>query len=208
MSFTPAPRWLSLTLAALCVGVGLSALAMIGVAAFVCLKPAWLVIGFESVAFIAAAIGVQQARARLTDAPGLALGSIALVFGPAAFLAWLSVQGRFQVGGQIDSVSITPWLAGRVAAGLAVGAMGAHLVLRRNPRSRHYLLRSAMAAAPLVVGAGVALFIMRSGAAASFATLPGIVSGLILTVVGLLAVILVSATLHCLIRAFEMGRDA
>jgi hypothetical protein len=53
-----------------------------------------------------------------------------------------------------------------------------------------------------------ALFIMRSGAASTLATLPGIVTGLILTVVGLLAVILVSRRSICLIRAFEMGRDA
>lgn len=208
MTFPPAPRWLTLTLAAICVGVGLSAIAMIAVAAFVCLKPAWLVIGFEVVALVAAVLGLLQARARLVDAPGLALGGIALVFGPAAFLAWLSVQGRFQVGGAVDSVSITPWLAGRVAAGVLVGAMAAFLVLGRNVRSRYYLVRSALAAAPLAIGGGIALVVMRSGAAASLASMPGIVTGMILTVVGLLAVILVSASLHCLIRAFEMGRDA
>ena len=208
MTFPPAPRWISLTLAALCVGVGLSSLAMIGLAAFACLKPAWLVVGFEAVAVVAAVIGLAQSRARLIDAPGLALGGIALAFGPAAFLAWLSVQGRLQVGGEIDSISITPWLVGRLAAGLVVGAMAAWLVLRRNPRSRHYLVRSAAAAAPLAVGAALALVVMRTGGATPLASLPGIVTGLILTVVGLVAVILLSATLHCLIRAFEMGRDA
>ena len=208
MTFPPAPRWITLTLVATCAGVGLSAIAMIAVAAFVCLKPAWLVIGFEVVALVAAVLGLLQARARLVDAPGLALGGIALVFGPAAFLAWLSVQGRFQVGGQVDSVSITPWLAGRLAAGLLVGAMAAFLVLGRNVRSRHYLVRSALAAAPLAIGGAAAVVLMRSGAAASLASMPGIVTGMILTVVGLIAVILVSASLHCLIRAFEMGRDA
>jgi hypothetical protein len=208
MTFPPAPRWLTLTLAAICVGVGLSAIAMIAVAAFVCLKPAWLVIGFEVVALVAAVLGLLQARARLVDAPGLGLGGIALVFGPAAFLAWLSVQGRFQVGGQVDSVSITPWLAGRLAAGLLVGAMAAFLVLGRSVRSRYYLVRSAVAAAPLAIGGAAFLILMRTGAGASLATMPGIVTGMILTVVGLVAVILVSASLHCLIRAFEMGRDA
>lgn len=208
MTFPPAPRWITLTLVATCAGVGLSAIAMIAVAAFVCLKPAWLVIGFEVVALVAAVLGLLQARARLVDAPGLALGGIALVFGPAALLAWLSVQGRFQVGGQVDSVSITPWLAGRLVAGALVGVIGAFLVLGRNVRSRYYLVRSALAAAPLAVGGAVGLVVMRSGAAAGLATLPGIVTGMIVTVVGLVAVILVSASLHCLIRAFEMGRDA
>lgn len=208
MTFPPAQRWLSLILAVTCAGVGLSALAMIAVAAFVCLKPAWLVIGFEAVAVVAAAIGLREARSRLVDAPGLALACIALVFGPAAFLAWLSVRGKLEVGGAVDSVSITPWLAGRLSAAVLVAAIGAFLVLRRNPRSRHYLTRSALAAAPLAIGGVVAVILMRSGAAASVAALPGIVTGMGLTVVGLVAVILISASLHCLIRAFEMGRDA
>ena len=71
MTFPPAPRWITLTLVATCAGVGLSAIAMIAVAAFVCLKPAWLVIGFEVVALVAAVLGLLQARARLVDAPGL-----------------------------------------------------------------------------------------------------------------------------------------
>jgi hypothetical protein len=207
MTFPPAQRWLSVILAVTCAGVGLSALAMISVAAFVSLKPAWLVIGFEAVAVVAALLGLREARARLVDAPGLSLGCVALVFGPAAFLAWLSVRGKLEVGGSVDSVSITPWLAGRLAAAALVGAIGAFLVLGRNPRSIHYLKRSAWAATPLAIGGVVAFVLMRTGAAAFVASLPGIVTGMVLTVVGLIAVILVSATLHCLIRAFEMGRD-
>lgn len=207
MTFPPAPRWLVVTLAAICIGVGLSAVAMIAVAGFAVLKPAWLVIGFEAVALVAAALGLREARARLVDAPGLALGGIALVFGPAAFLAWLSVRGKLEVGGAIDSVSISPWLAGRLAAAMLVAAMGAFLVLRRNPRSVHYLKRSAMAATPLAIGGAVAVVLMRSGAAAFVGSLPGIVTGMVLIVVGLIAVILVSAAVHCLIRAFELGRQ-
>lgn len=206
MNCSPTPKWLNLTTMALCLLTAVSAAGMAIASVAIAEKPAWLVLGFEVVTIVACVLGVLFGRGRFNHAPGLALASIAGTIGVGAFLGWLSVQGRLQVKGSEFPIVLMPLLMGRAGVAVLIGLFAGYLVLRRNPRSRRYLLTSAITGISLLGVLGV-LVMVRGTLARLAESLPGVLTAAGATIVGLLCVILISSCVHCLIRAFEMGRD-
>ncbi|MCX5689419.1 MAG: hypothetical protein NTV94_06470, partial [Planctomycetota bacterium] len=160
----------------------------------------------EAVTIVAAVLGVLFGRGKFNQGHGLALASIAGTIGIAAFLGWLSVQGRLQVKGSEIPIVLLPLLMGRMGVAALIGSFAAYLVLRRNPQSRRYMFTSAMTGGSLIGVLGV-LFVLRGRLVSLADSLPGVVTAAGATIVGLLCVILISSSVHCLIRAFEMGRE-
>jgi hypothetical protein len=86
-----------------------------------------------------------------------------------------------------------------------LGLIGALLVLSRNPRSWAYAWKAGLAGGPIVILAAVYV-LRRSIITGALASMPGWMAGMIGTLGGVLAVVLISASVHCLVRAFELGR--
>jgi hypothetical protein len=202
----PLPKLLSLTIALLCAAVGLSAAAFGIAALFIGEKPFWMIVGFEIVTVVASVLGVMFARGRFQDGQGLALACVAGCFGAGAFLAWLSVQGRIQVKGSDATIGLNGWLMARLAAAAVLAAIGAFAVLRRNPASVGYVIRAMLTGGPVVLGAAL-VFMARGSLAGALQGVPAWLLSIAVGVLGIGAVALLSASGHCLIRAFEMGRQ-
>ncbi|MBL9001529.1 MAG: hypothetical protein JNK25_10385 [Phycisphaerae bacterium] len=200
----PLPKLLMLTVALLCGAVGLSAAVFGIVSLLVGAKPFWMIFGFELVTIVASALGVIFARGRFQEGQGMALACIAASMAVAAFLAQLSVQGQLQLKDG-STISLKGWLVARLGAALILGAIGAYAVLVRHPRSRGYVLRAVLTGGPVAAGALIALG-ARGHVESAMKAMPGWLSSTMIGVVGLLAVVLLSACGHCLVRAFEFGR--
>ena len=120
----------------------------------------------------------------------------------AAGLGW---QGA---GRQLFSVSLTPILGGRVLASMVLGAIGAWTVLARDKRSLRLAFVGALLILPVLIGAGA---VFHPTGRRILDTVMGTSPGMqFLVAVGGFAVVavLLSAGLHLLIRAFEMGRTS
>lgn len=206
MNDSTTPRWFNLSLGLVCALVAISCVGMAVAAMALSEKPAWLILGFEVVSLVAGVVGLLFAGGRFRDASGLTLGGVAVTIAVGAFLAWLSVQGNLQVKGRELPVSLSGWLAARIAAAMLIGLAGAVLVLRRNPASGGYVARSLFCGVPLLIIAGGG-YLLRSRVASAVDSLPGLVTAIAGLLLGLLFIVLLSASLHCLIRAFECGRE-
>jgi len=202
----PLPRIVSLTIALLCGAVGLSAVAFGIAALFVGEKPFWMIVGFEIVTLVAAVLGVLFARGKFQDGQGLALACVAGCFGVGAFLAWLSVQGRLQIRGGDSTIGLNGWLLARLGAAGLIAALGAFAVLRRNPASVGYMIRATLAGGPVILIAALAV-LARGSLTGAAQNVPVWLISVVAGVLGIGAVVLLSACGHCLIRAFELGRQ-
>jgi hypothetical protein len=183
--------------------VGLSALGL-GVGAVVAgPQVVWVLLGFEVVTLAAAVIGVFFALGRFQEAPGLALASVAGTFFVAAVLGYVG-SGR-QLPLAEGGIPLKGMLLARVSAALLVGAAGAGLVLARDRRSWGYLIKSAALGGPVLLALGVyaARPVQVRGA---LDALPGWLVAVGLIVAGLLGIVMVSASVHLLVRAFELGK--
>lgn len=194
-------RLLALTLgiliaasALICAGLALAPLLSSGQ------RPAWLLFGFELVVLVAAVIAVLFGRGRFAEAPGMALACVA----GTVFLG--SAMGWQAAGRQLGGVSLTPFLAGRVAVSLVLGAAAAACVLSRDRQAWRLAALGTLLALP-VLGALAAVALPAGRRALENAIGPSV--GLQAAVgVGAFLVLggLLSASVHILVRAFEMGR--
>lgn len=183
--------------------VALSALGLGLGAVFIAPKVVWVLLGFEVVTLVAAVLGLLFALGRFQDGQGLALACIAGTFFIAAVLGFVGA-GR-QLPTADGGIPLKGLLLGRIGAALLLGGVGAGLVLMRDRRSWGYLGRSAALGGPVVLALGA--YIVSPGKVTGLlGSLPGWALGLGLTVAGLLAVVMVSASVHLLVRAFELGR--
>jgi hypothetical protein len=187
----------------LCGVVLLSAVGMIVASLFLVDKPVWVVFGFETVIAIACALGILFALGRFQDGQGLALACVAGTIFVGSFLGWLGTQHHLTTSR--GNIPLNTWLLGRVGAAAVLGFVGALLVLSRNPRSWSYVARAAVTGGPVVALLGV--YVLRpSAVSGALSRLPGWAVGIMGTLGALVAVALISASVHCLIRAFELGR--
>lgn len=204
----PLPKLVRLVVGALCVAVFLSALVTAAAGAFLAVNTPWILIGFELVVIVAAVIGILLALGRLPEGQGLAILCVAGTFPFAAFCSWLSLAPTHELVLNPDKpgVSLTTWAMARAGAGTLLGLIAAFAVLRRQPgRSIGYLLRAALAIAPVAILAAImklAPGILRSAADA----LPDWLGAAIAVIGALLALVLISISAHCVIRSFEAGR--
>jgi hypothetical protein len=160
----------------------------------------WAMFGFEVVCAVAAALGVLVGLGRYASGPGLALACIAGTILVASRLGW-------QAGGrQIAGVSLSPLLAARGAAGLALGLAGIAVVLGRRPGAWRTAFIGGLLILPVAAGA-VALLVPagRQAVGSWLGTSPAFIFG-VAVVAFLGATALLAAGVHLVIRAFEMGR--
>jgi hypothetical protein len=197
------PKSVRLVIGVLCGAVALSALALAGAALFAGPKVNWVLLGFESVTLVSAILGLLFARGKFQDGQGLTMACVAGTVFVAAVLGYLGSKGNLVTNG--GDVSLKFYLLARVGCACGLGVIGAGLVLSRNTRSWNYLWRSVAAGLPVVAVVG-AYVLSPGGVRGVLSKFPGWVAGIGLTVGGLLAVVLISACVHCLIRAFEMGK--
>jgi hypothetical protein len=198
-----APKLVRLVVGVLCAAVGLSALGLGLGAAFAGPKVVWVLLGFEVVTLAAGVIGVLFALGRFREAPGLALACVAGTFFVAAVLGYVG-SGR-QLPLAEGGIALKGMLLARLAAAMVVGGGGGGLVLARDRRSWGYLIKSAALGGPVLLALGVyaASPVRVRGALDS---LPGWLVAVGLIVGGLLGIVMVSASVHLLVRAFELGK--
>jgi hypothetical protein len=199
-----APKLVSLFVGIVCALVLLSSLGMIVASTVLVEPPVWVLFGFEVVVAIAMVLGILFARGKYQDGQGLALACVAGTIAVGSFLGWLGAQHHLTMrsGGV---VSLTGWLMARLLAAAVLGGLASLLVLSRNPRSWSYMLKAAMAGGPLLLV--MAVYALKPAALSSaMNAMPGWLAGMVGTVGAIAAVVLISASVHCLIRAFELGR--
>lgn len=195
-------------LAALIVGVavGLSAVggAVLALAPLLAAdqRPAWLLFGFELTILVAAAIAVLFGRGRFADAPGMALACVAGTILLGSAMGWQSA------GREVGGIALTPFLLARAAAAATLGLCAAACVLSRVPGGRAWrtAILGASLGAPVIAAAG--LIVIPAGRRALYVALgpsPGLQTALGLVAFVVLGICL-SASVHLLVRAFEMGR--
>lgn len=181
----------------------LSALGVGGMALVQGAQPYWLLVGMEVCIVLAGVFAGLFFRGKCSDGPALAILCIAGTVFAAGFLSWLSVRGGMTLKGD-RTVSLQFVMLARVAIAAALVALASFEVLRRNTRSRGFLLRAVATGVPLAIVAGS----MYAGRQA-LATQQAVPAWIVWTVVSIAVVVamgLLCACGHFLIRAFEMGR--
>src|SRR3954465_10295691 len=133
---------------------------MIVATTMISVKPIWLMFGFEIVIAVATVLGLQFALGRYQDGQGLALACVAGTIAVGSVLGWIGAQRHLTTSH--GDISLNAWLLGRLAAALALGAVGAVFVLSRNQRSWWHLIKAALLGGPIVMLA--AAYVVKPGA--------------------------------------------
>jgi membrane protein YdbS with pleckstrin-like domain len=186
-----------------CAAALLSALGVLVMALFMGAQPYWLVVGMELCIAMAGVFGLLFVRGRFAEGPALALLCVAGTIFAAGFLSWLAVRSGIKLKGD-KSVSLTSLMFARVAISAALVALASVEVLRRNRRSLGLLARAAATGVPLAIIAGG----LYAGwaALASQQVVPAWIVWTLVSVAVVVAMALLCACGHFVIRAFEMGR--
>jgi len=125
----PPPRWISLLVTLLS---GLTALwALVGAILSVTLAPTpiWTLLGFETVIAVSGVLGVFLGLGKYREAPALALICVAGAILVGSFLGYRGSAGA------IGTLSLKPWIMGRLAVGLTLALLAALTVLVRSRKS-------------------------------------------------------------------------
>ena len=198
----PLSKSVRLFVAALSAAIVLSAVAM-GVAALTLTDvPIWVLFGFELVIALCGVVGLLFASGRFQEGQGLALICIAGGIAVSAVLGYVGAVSS--LGGGVPDYLKPTLFARLAAAGLYTGA-ASWAVLSRNPSSWSYAARAAVAGVPLLAVA-VAAVVGRQSLGPALATLPSWAKTAGAGLGFVIAIVLVCACGHCLIRAFELGR--
>jgi hypothetical protein len=197
------PKLLLLVIGLISSAVAFSAIGTIAAFLLAGPHPVWFLFGFELVIAITAPMGMLFAMGRFQDGQGLGLACLSGTIAVGSLLGWMGAD-RHLITSHGD-ISLKFWLAGRLAAAAALGAMGVWLVLSRNQRSWYYLIRAAACGLPLAGLLCVYVF-GRGALGRAVGAIPGWITGTLGAVGAVVAIALISAGVHCLIRAFEMGR--
>ncbi|TVQ61115.1 MAG: hypothetical protein EA378_09705 [Phycisphaerales bacterium] len=196
------PKPLRLVALAVSVAVAISSLLLGGAMVYGALfegDPNWPGIGFEAIILVAALFGVGVGLNRFREGPAMAL---ACVIGVVVVGSGL---GRLTEVQNPAAVLTDAWFLARMAAGFALTACVAIAVVGRHPNGWKTLgiglgLLGLLAAISIGVYTGRGLLSGGGGAAAAVGK----------TVFALVVVLLISALLcasvHYLVRAFELGR--
>ena len=171
-------------------------------------KPVFTLVGFETIAMISGVVGVLVATGRLKEGPALAFAMIAGVVFAGTVLGYLSATGQrdfLRPNGKLGSIPMGLWLHGRVLATLALGAVATLMVLTRDRRSIGLFIRGVICGVPVLL---LLLALWKFGLGGGGQHGNGEVVRIVGVLVGgVLALALISASGHYLIRAFEVSRD-
>src|SRR5262249_6452882 len=137
-----APKLVRMFVGALCAVVFLSALGMMAASTLLVTKPVWVLFGFEFVIAVATVLGILFAAGKFQEGQGLALACVAGTITVGSFLGWLGAQRHLATSH--GDIPLNGWMLGRMGAAAVIALVGAWLVLSRNPRSKSYVLRSAL----------------------------------------------------------------
>ncbi len=167
----------------------------------------WLALGFEGLTIVAGVFGVLAGLGRFRSSHSMALFCV----GGAALAA--SVLGFVAAGlapSQSPRVILramlgdAPYAARLLSSALLIFLSGLILVLRRPRESGRYLTLSIALGAPVLIGA--AIWIAAPGVKAAYAAWPSIAKATLLFALFFIVSGLISTSLHCLIRALEVGK--
>lgn len=197
----PALRTLTLVLSG---AVMVHAAAMAAFALLAISKPIWILLGFELVVMVGAAIGVSIGLGRFREGQGLAAICVGGTVAVASFLAWLTTS-KISLPMPSAPTIIRMYLLTRLAVGLWFALLAAFMVLTRSRESWKFIRGAIVTGVPLVL-----LLVAAVKFQGQFQTWLSSTSGAVQTFVAL-GLFVVSCTLvslcgHFIIRAFEMGR--
>jgi len=198
------PKPVRLAVGLLCAALALSGLALAGAAVGIAPKVNWVLLGFEIVMATAGVMGVLFAFGKFQDAPGLALASVAGTVFVAAVLGYFGSDRRI-VTSSGGEVPLKWFLVSRVLAAVRDRRVGAMIVLLRSRKSLSYLAKAALTGGPVLL-VGAAYVIAPGRVRGALGALPGWATLVALGMAGVVGIVLISASIHLLIRAFEEGR--
>ena len=192
------------------VGAGLLALAALvsalGVAGIALLRgaqPYWLLVGMEACIVMAGVFGVLFLRRKFDAGPAMTLLCIAGTVFAAGFLSWLAVRSGIKLQGD-RSIDVKMVMLARVGIAAALVALASFEVLRRNRQSIGLIGRAVATGVPLAIIVG-GLYVGRE-ALASQQAVPAWIVWTLVSISVVIAMGLLCACGHFVIRAFEMGR--
>ncbi len=180
-----------------------SALGVAGIALVRGAQPYWLLVGMEVCIAMAGIFGVLFLRRKFADGPAMTLLCIAGTVFAAGFLSWLAVRSGIKLKGD-QSLNVKTLMLGRVGIAAALVGLASLEVLRRDRRSLGLLGRALATGVPLAIIAG-GLFLGRDALAAQQAV-PAWIVWTLVSIGVVVAMALLCACGHFVIRAFEMGR--
>lgn len=173
---------------------GMSSLAVLALA-LLNEPTSWYLVGFEVVILVAAVMGMTSAMKGLRDGPAMTLLCIAGAVGVGSLLGYVG-SGRVLMGW-----SLKPLLLVRLVDAAALAAAAGAIVLLRQPKATFPLLGKGMLFGAIVIATvGVAWIFRGSINGASGPARVGALAAL-----GVVTIVLVSASGHYIIRAFSVG---
>lgn len=167
----------------------------------------WFLVVFQLVVIGAGVFGMLTGLGRFSEAPALSMlisgGSIftlSVLAEPALVIRLTGAPGQALV---IGGVSVLPFTFAGAVLGVALMLLaGASALARGRAKSRWYLARAAATGLPVALAAGLALW---PPAQKAFLAMPGVVAALVAVIGFFVLGGLLSASLHCVIRAFEVA---
>ncbi len=200
------PLWIRLAAALLALGLGVT---VIWGTPRALQAPLWPIgLGFEAVILASAVMGALVGLGRFRASVPLALlcvggsGLIATMFGHLS--SGVSV-GATGIVGRLIAMMTDPLSGARLGVCAGILMLSALTVLGRRPtESTRRLVWAAATGAPVIIAAAAWMVpIVRS----SVMSLPAVALAMLATLLGLLGIGLVSASVHFVIRAFEAGAE-
>ncbi len=164
--------------------------------------PGWLMFGFELVVLAAAITGIYVARGRFSEGPGLALACI------SGSIVACTVLGYVSINRSLGQFPLDLVVLGRLAAAGFLGVLGAMVIFLRNPgRSCPLLIKGLVLGFPVLALGAVVLVPQFKALLGPLGRIQGPTRAIVAVVVFAAAGVLVSASVHRVIKAFEAGRD-
>ncbi|TVQ32549.1 MAG: hypothetical protein EA376_05465 [Phycisphaeraceae bacterium] len=167
----------------------------------------WFAIGFDLTVIVAGAMGVMVGLGRFRASHALALlciGGAIAVSGLLAFAASSRADAAQGMGVMVRGTLRDPLTLSRYGVGALLMALsGVILALRRPGKSLPLLAMGAGLCLPAAIAAGIGL---HPTSRDWLAGLPPLLLTVIAFVAFFTLLVCVSAGLHCIIRAFEIGR--
>lgn len=187
-----------LSIAALASALGVAGIALVRGA-----QPYWLVVGMELCIAMAGVFGVLFLRRKFAEGPAMTLLCIAGTVFAAGFLSWLAVRGGIKLKGD-QSLNLKMVMLARVAIAAALVGLASVEVLRRDRRSVGLLGRAVATGVPLAIIAGG--MILGRDALAAQQAVPAWIVWTLVSIGAVVAMALLCACGHFVVRAFEIGR--
>ncbi len=206
MNHTVAIRRLSLVVSGLVLlaalgGLGLSVAPLVATVPGLP-KPAWTFVGFEAVMVVTASIGVLVGLGRFTDGVPAALGCVAGTTALASLLSYIGVHGT------VAGIGLKPWLGARLLAAGLLAALAIVSAMGTNRRAWRLMLRGLALGLPVPAVGGWAFVVNRRGGS-PMSVLAALPDGVRYAVLGVLTIafgVMLCASVHLVMRAFEVAR--